>query len=148
MMVLAAFSALTSFVTQGIPQITEFSSIIQKYNSKPRYALRILRDATELEITGPLDFGISSAVSTLLENHPSIHTLHLNSEGGRLAEADVLRKLVMQRGLNTYVATQCASACVTVFVAGKNRWLSRGAEIGLHSPYFPGSSDEEFAATA
>ncbi len=71
-MVVSALSAVSTFIAQGIPQITEFASIIRTYNSKPAYALRILRDATELEITGPLDFGISAAVSNYLNDHPSI----------------------------------------------------------------------------
>jgi hypothetical protein len=147
-MVLSALSTIGTFATQGIPQVVEFIAVIRTYNSSPAYSLRILKDATELEISGPLDFGISRATANLLSDHPTIKTVHLNSDGGRLAEADALKDLVLSRQLNTYVARNCASACVTVFVAGSNRWLSRGAQLGLHSPYFPGSSEEEIKAVA
>jgi ATP-dependent protease ClpP protease subunit len=147
-MVLSALSTIGTFTTQGLPQMSEFVAVIKTYNSKPAYSLRILRDASELEITGPLDFGITRAVANLLSDHPTIRTIHLNSDGGRLAEADALKNLILKLQLNTYVARNCASACVTVFVAGANRWLSRNAQIGLHSPYFPGSTEEDIKAAA
>lgn len=136
-------SALSAFVTQGLPQMGGFMEVISQASHQKRYALRSLRGDTELEINGALDFGLAREVEEFLKQYPSIKTIHLNSPGGRLAEADKLSSLILQKDLNTYVSISCASACVTVFAAGKERWLSKAAILGLHEPYFPGFEPAE-----
>ncbi|QIG47543.1 DUF4339 domain-containing protein [Nordella sp. HKS 07] len=136
---LAVLSTVTTFVREGLPQIGGYVEIFAEANEK-RYVIRPLRNNSELEITGPLDFGLAQDVESILGQHPTIKVIHLHSEGGRLAEAEKLSTYILQRGLNTYVSNSCASACVNVFAAGKERWLAKGAVLGLHKPYFPGLS--------
>ena len=82
----------------------------------------------------------------MLNEYPTVRILHLNSNGGRLAEAEKLKNMVTTRNLDTYVNIECQSACVTVFVAGHNRLISKRAVIGLHRPFFPGTDDTEIEA--
>ena len=138
-------STLSGFVIQGLPQMGGFMAVISETN-QTRYALRALRSDTEMEVTGPLDFGLAEEVEQFLVQHPTVKTVHLHSPGGRLAEADKLSKLILRRSLNTYVSSSCRSACVTVFAAGKERWLSREAVLGLHEPHFPGAEAADLKA--
>lgn len=147
MTVLACLSTFSTFARDGIPQINGLTEIIAQANQE-RYTLRLLRDDTELEIGGPLDFGLTKLVEDTLDRNHKITTIHLNSVGGRLAEAEKLAELILRKDLNTYVSTTCMSACVNVFAAGKNRWISRHAIIGLHEPYFPGLGPAELEAMA
>lgn len=66
----------------------------------------------------------------------------LNSNGGRLLEAEQLAHLVQKRNLNTYVEDECSSACTYIFLAGKDRAATPNARIGFHQPSFPGLDPE------
>jgi hypothetical protein len=145
-MVVIGFLGLTvSVIRQGVPQVIEFADILTQSGPK-KYALRILREGTELEISGEYEFGLARDFVEMLSSHPGVLTIHINSNGGRLAEASRLAEEIVERQMNTYVAALCVSACVNVFAAGKNRWISPAAEIGLHSATFPGTTDEDRAA--
>src|SRR5262245_59749658 len=141
--VIAGCVSTVSAIVQGAPLITDYASILTSATNQRTYTLRLLRNSTELEISGPLDFGVAREVDALLSDHPAIRTLHLNSEGGRLVEADRIKNAVLSRKLNTYVETRSLSACVTICVSGTNRWLAKGAVIGLHSAHYPGMSRED-----
>jgi len=104
------------------------------------FRLRILRAGAELEIAGTLGFGVSEAVERTLRANPGIRLLHLDSPGGRVFEGARLGGLARSRGLTTYVAKTCSSACVLAFAGGKERLLKRAARIGLHQPSAPGES--------
>ena len=133
MTAVAGLAVLAVFAQQGVPEIRNSANVISE-TIAPRYELRLLRDNTELEIVGPMDFGLTDATSALLAANPGIATLYVNSPGGRLGEADSLSGMVVRKNLNTYVTTFCLGECATVFAAGKNRWLSRGAVIALNQP--------------
>ena len=59
----------------------------------------------------------------------------LNSPGGLFLEGIRLAETVNRFGLTTYVeeGAHCASACFLVFVAGKEKFVSYNARIGVHS---------------
>src|SRR6185503_17987029 len=103
-----------------------------------RYDLRVLRDATELEVRGAIAFGLTDQVRAALDASPSIRLVHLNSNGGRLSEARKLRDLIAERGLTTFTATGCLSACTIAYAAGKTRLIGREAALGFHRYAFPG----------
>ena len=130
---LAGLAVLAVFVQRGVPEIRQSASVISETMS-PRYQLRLLRDNTELELVGPMDFGVAAAIAASLDGNPGIVTLDVNSPGGRLSEAGKLADIVLEKNLNTYVSTLCLGDCATVFAAGKNRWLSRAAVVALHRP--------------
>src|SRR5438270_6609347 len=67
--------------------------------------------------------------------------LVLDSVGGRLGEGEKLYELIRSRGLDTYVSSQCVSACTMAFAGGHNRYLREGAVLGFHKGAFPGAND-------
>src|SRR5690606_23120827 len=68
--------------------------------------------------------------------------IHLNSKGGRVSEAVQLYEFIRQQQLDTYVASECSSACTLAFMGGKNRYLSKRGILGFHSASLPSSTNE------
>ena len=60
-------------------------------------------------------------------------------------EAQQLARLIRERGLDTLVDGQCASACTIALIAGRHRIAGPSAAIGFHQPTFPGLSEHERA---
>jgi uncharacterized membrane protein len=131
--VIAALSVLAVFARLGVPQIQHFADAIFE-TTEPRYTVALLRDDTELNVTGPMDLGLSETVDEVLHDNPAIATIYLNSPEGRPAEGDRLSEIILANNLNTYVTAVCAGPCIKAFAAGKNRWLSRNAVLALARP--------------
>jgi hypothetical protein len=55
------------------------------------------------------------------------------SPGGDLLAAHQIGRTIKRERMNTLVLVSCISACVDVFIAGKNREMTDFAELGLHS---------------
>jgi hypothetical protein len=55
------------------------------------------------------------------------------SPGGDLLAAHQIGRSIKRRKMNTLVLVSCISACVDIFVAGRNREMMEIAELGLHS---------------
>lgn len=129
---------LTLF-TDGVPLIKESFQMLAGNESIPPYSLRLLRDNTELEISGGLRHGVSDAVKDLLEQAPNVRVIHLNSIGGRISEASRLATLFRQRKLSTYTPSSCDSACALAFLGGHERFIGENGKIGFHSASINGS---------
>jgi len=142
--VLGLISAAANFASVGIPQITEYAKIATGNDPIGTYQLRVLRDATEMEIVGAIVFGLTDDVHRTLDAHPTIRIIHLNSEGGRVSEARNLRDLIGSRRLTTYTASGCFSACTLAYAAGEKRLIARGAILGFHQYSFPGIKGSDF----
>ncbi|SKA37748.1 hypothetical protein SAMN02745126_05950 [Enhydrobacter aerosaccus] len=128
-----------AFVKQGMPQLVEsWRMAFEGDPDIPAYAIRIMRDGTEAEITGGFKYGLSHDAAKIFATAPNLRIVHLNSGGGRLGEAIELAKLIRARGLATYTSASCASACTIAFVAGRERYLKSGARIGFHRAIFAG----------
>jgi hypothetical protein len=134
------------FTTIGGPQVNEFIKIALRTDPADRYTLRLLRQNTELEVSGGIGFGLTDEVKQYLDEHPDIQVIHLNSIGGRIAEARKLRDLIASRKLITYSSQGCLSACVTAFLGGVVRVLYKDARLGFHQFSFPGISAREVEA--
>ena len=89
-------------------------------------------------------FGHEEQLLSLLKRNSEIDTLVLNSSGGLVAAAHDMADLVIDAGLNTHVEFICASACVTIFLAGKARTLALGGKIGFHKGWWDAASIEEY----
>lgn len=136
-----------SFTNTGLPQFAELSRIVfQNDPDIPDATLRISDDARILVLSGGIKYGLASQVETLLKAAPSITGLLLSSPGGRVAEAEKVFDLVRNRGLDTFVSDECASACTLVFVAGRNRLVGLRGLLGFHGSYFPGMTAAELQA--
>ena len=98
-------------------------------------------DGTEvLEI----DWGHEEELLQILRKHKEIDTLILKSEGGIVEVADKMADLVIDAELNTFVEENCESACVTIFLAGKNRIMEIGAKIGFHASWWPADNIQSY----
>ena len=64
------------------------------------------------------------------------------SPGGNLLAAHQIGRAIAASRMNTAVLVSCRSACVDVFIAGRERSIAEDAELGLHA-----ASDPEFGIT-
>jgi hypothetical protein len=80
----------------------------------------------------------------ILRATPGITTLQLNSGGGQVWAANKMSDIVIDFGLDTHVHGDCDSSCVTVFLGGKARSMSRGSRIGFHQIYWNAGSIESY----
>jgi hypothetical protein len=97
----------------------------------------------ELMLYGPLTNGIGKKVAEVLNGHPEVTTLKVNSGGGRLYEAEQISALVSRKGLDVVVSGECSSACTIILLSGKLRALEADAVVGFHRPDFPGMTTVE-----
>jgi len=132
-------------INQALPQIQEYWRIAIGDTHYGDFEIRILRDASELEVSGQLAFGVTEDVEEHLDAHPTVRLIHLNSGGGRIAEARSLARLIEERDLATYTYTGCYSACIIPYAAGRERLLSKNGVLGFHQYRFPGSDQDDFA---
>jgi hypothetical protein len=123
-----------------IPQTIELFSIATGDKGIPAYAIRVLPNSTEIEFRGGIRTGCADDLRKALEAAPQITVLHINSTGGRIAEARRMSDLVRQRDLITYTSEKCVSAATLVFVAGKERVVAFGARLGFHRSALPGAT--------
>jgi hypothetical protein len=146
LMVILGFLGLPSTLSKvTFPQIAEFWRIAAGDPDTGKHELHILRGGTELEYAGGITFGATDDVRKLLDADPAIRVVHINSAGGRVAEARKLRDLIRERKLVTYTASACASACTIAFMGGVQRFGAPTAKLGFHRGSFPGVTDEELA---
>lgn len=143
LVIIGCIQSVAVILENGIPQIKDNLNIILKNDSLSKNEIRILNNGRELEIKGGISFGLTNIVKGYFESYPNIKTVHLNSPGGRVLESHKLYNYLKYKNVDTYTTTGCQSACVNIFLAGKNRYIKNGAEIGLHSPIFPGYSESE-----
>lgn len=68
----------------------------------------------------------------LLHRHDQISTLQLTSTGGLVWAATEMAQIVVDFGLDTVVEGECSSSCVTIFLAGNSRRMTRGSRLGFH----------------
>ena len=144
MTVLGLLGLFNTFVGVGLPQMAEtFRMAWLGDPDIPDYSLRIMRNGTEVEITGGFKYGLTDDFLNLVRASPQVRTVHLNSVGGRLGEAQMLSKVIREKGLVTFVSGNCMSACTLAYAAGRERWVMRTARLGFHASYFPGMDDQD-----
>lgn len=102
------------------------------------YTVTVSHGGRVLEIRGGFGFGLAEEARRVLDAHPRVRRVRLNSGGGSLAEAQRLRALIVGRGLDTDSTKLCASACVSAYLGGAHRLLHASARLGLHLPRNPG----------
>jgi hypothetical protein len=143
LVVVGVAEALASFALVGAPQIYELYKIFRGDAEIGGYAFRVLRDGRELEFSGGITFGAAKDFQRFLDAMPAVQIVHLNSPGGRIAEAVRIGRLISARKLSTYVVGNCLSACATIFLSGRERLISAQGRLGFHQPDFPGLTSEE-----
>jgi hypothetical protein len=142
-LVLGVIRNLVDFCQSGLPQIGEMYDIFNGDKGVGTYAFRVLRDGQELEFSGGITFGAAKEFERFLDAMGGVRTIHLNSIGGRILEAQRMGNLIRRRNLNTYVSNQCLSACTIVFLSGRERLITAQARLGFHQPDLAGITDEQ-----
>lgn len=109
----------------------------------PAFTIRTMRNGTEMEIAGGFKYGLTRAARRAMDGAPNLKVVHLMSNGGRIGEARELARLIADRGLSTYTATVCLSACTVAFIAGRERFLKIGGKLGFHRAAFAGTENSD-----
>jgi hypothetical protein len=99
---------------------------------EPLYSLELIEQDTLIHLRGPFQIGITNRVAGLIDRHPEISGIILDSEGGQIYEGRGLARLIMENKLETYSLDSCLSSCTTAFVAGTTRTLGANARLGFH----------------
>jgi hypothetical protein len=133
MAVLGVLGGLNSLRVQAIPSMRDALTYLRGDPELGAHGIRLLRGGTEMEISGPLTWGIAQDLTAALAEAPRVHILHLDSIGGRVGVALVLADIVSTHRLDTYVPHFCASACTVVYLAGRERWVGPRGRLGFHS---------------
>ncbi len=98
----------------------------------PQYSLDLIKKNKLIHLRGPFEIGITNRVADLIEQHPEITGIILDSEGGQIYEGRGLARLIRENRLQTYSLDKCLSSCTTAFVAGTIRTLGSNARLGFH----------------
>lgn len=81
---------------------------------------------------GEIDEEDVARMAVLLRSKPGVTLLRLNSGGGSIRASDRMARMIADYGLDTEVNGTCESSCVSLFLAGKTRTMTRGSSIGFH----------------
>lgn len=76
----------------------------------------------------------------MLRANTDVRRLQLNSSGGEVYAATQISDVVIDFELDTHVHGDCDSSCVTIFLAGARRTMSRGSRIGFHQIFWSASN--------
>lgn len=126
------FLAATATAEAPPPRSQTPPGTAQPEGSSAAYAARGIRGGSEVEFFGEIRFGSAQDLGQALARNPDARVLHLNSPGGSIGEAREMAQLVRDRAMTTTIDRACMSACTLVFLAGKERVLVTGAELGFH----------------
>lgn len=126
----------------GGAQTLEMGQIALGQDPVAQVDARLTPDGRSLVLRGTLGAGSAERVQELIAKAPKLRTVHLQSAGGRLFEAESIAADIRRRGLNTYADGLCASACTMVLLAGRQRGAAPEARIGFHRPSFAGVDDD------
>jgi len=98
---------------------------------------------TDEEADG-VEFGHEEELLKLLKKHPEIESIVLNSSGGMVSPAADMSALIIDANLDTHVEFECSSACMTMFLGGRNRTLALGGKLGFHKSYWEADSIKDY----
>ena len=86
----------------------------------------------EVEIAGGIRFGLTEELRKIFNTYPTIKVIHLNSYGGRVAEARLLKEFIEEKGLSTSTNKGCLSACTIAYMGGVSRFIYGEKKLGFH----------------
>ncbi len=80
----------------------------------------------------------------LLQANPQVTVVQLTSGGGSVWAAQRISDIVIDFGLDTRVDGDCDSSCVTIFLAGENRTMTRGSRLGFHQVHWDAENIRDY----
>lgn len=99
-----------------------------------QYTLTMKENGTLIHLEGTLGYGISRDVQQLIGRYPGVRGIILDTPGGWAYEGRQLGWLVCRHHLSTYSIQGCYSAGITAFLAGRERYFARYADMYFHLP--------------
>lgn len=141
--IFSVVGAMSNFFVYNLPQMKEHWLIALDRDPLGYIETKLTRDRKALVLSGTLGAGSAEKIRAELDQEPDVHTLVLDTSGGRVGEAALIAKLVRERKLNTYVDTHCESACTVILLAGADRAVTANARVGFHRASFPGMSPKQ-----
>lgn len=154
MLALATLQLLASALIGFLPQLGGYWQMARGIDPLGQAILSLSGDGRSLQLRGPIGMGDASRLKKLLAEAPQVRLFELASPGGRVYEAERMVELIRQRGSATRAIGDCASACTLVFLAGTQRQLMPGAQLGFHrassgtyNPVFDEVANQELAST-
>jgi hypothetical protein len=139
-MVLSIFSILSSY-NFLVLEFDLFISVLEDFLLPPS-TITTSMDGHQLLFTGRIKKGDALEFKKVLDDHPNIQIINLDSPGGLVNESRIMATLTRERHLNTYVAHLCASACPIIYMAGQHRYINPSAKIGFHRYSLAGKSEQ------
>jgi uncharacterized RDD family membrane protein YckC len=127
-----------NFFLVGTAQIAGIYEIVAGDSRVGVHEFHVVGNGLTLQFSGGITFGVAREFDQFLNAVASIKTVELNSQGGRIQEAQRISDLIKRRGLSTIVVKDCLSACTIVFLGGKQRFMMPDARLGFHQPAFRG----------
>jgi hypothetical protein len=129
--VLVLLQVVLSLGAGALPQFPTLARLL--VGSDPLGAAQIDRadEGRRLQLRGAIGQGDAERFAAALAAAPDLQRVELASPGGRAGEAHRIAALIRQRGLATRAVGACRGACVEVFLAGRERQLSPGAQLAL-----------------
>src|SRR6202163_2870041 len=124
------------FATVGAPQLAGIYEIVSGDARVGPHEFHVLANGQTLEFSGGITFGVTQELERFLDAMAGVRTVRLNSNGGRILEAQRMSDMISSRNLATFVARDCLSACTIVFLGGKERFMLPTARLGFHQPAF------------
>ena len=92
--------------------------------------------STWVVVNGEIHEGFADEVIGKLRREKAVGLL-ISSPGGSLYEARRLGRYLRDNGLRVGVKDVCTSACVDVLAGGIERYVTRGAKLGIHQSKVP-----------
>jgi hypothetical protein len=134
LLVLAVGQAAWFSVTSAAPQLTNLYEIAHGDPTIGPHAFSETKDGRTLVFEGGITYGVADELEKRLAAMDHVEAVQLESNGGRIAEAERMANVIKARGLSTVVTEKCVSACPTVLLGGRERYLVGDARIGFHQP--------------
>ena len=116
---------------QLLPVYNEIAQIISG-DKDHHFSIKLLDNKKEVEITGGIKFGLTEELRKDLNKYSTIKVIHLNSYGGRVGEARLLREFIEEKGLATSTTRGCFSACTIAYMGGSSRFVYGEKKLGFH----------------
>lgn len=100
----------------------------------PAPGVRVTVTGDVLRISGTVHRQLPAALAEILDKHPRVRTILLDSPGGEVLGGLSTAAVIRGRGLNTMVPanSHCASACVILLAAGVERRVAPATRVGVH----------------
>lgn len=105
------------------------------------WTVMAMQELHRIVASGPIDWGSARELERVLQAHPGLKLLELDSPGGYVLEMNLLQEIIARHQLDTLVLNRCASACTLLFLQGQQRYIGPYARFGFHRPGYCGMPD-------